>query len=267
MKSAFPPVAISWPLRYGGAEEFQPSGVDNDALIVTNPSGAQDGVGISGGGPFGCSYVTPGVEAVGLDTDIPLIVSAKGAGVLYLYGGGDGLQIGPGGGLSLLLETATGWGFVVASPADTVNYPELSSAVAGSAPGLTAAGADTNIDLVLQGKGTGAPKFPGGLKTTAIAAGALPTLAFSSGVAKQVEATRDAHLVVPVTYTPTAGAAATCALALSPDNLTYSTLVTVTVPLGTALDSFVDQVAVAVPAGWWVRLTVANATLGTGTWY
>ena len=75
------------------------------------------------------------------------------------------------------------------------------------------------------------------------------------------------HLVVPVTYTPTAGAAATCALALSPDNLTYSTLVTVTVPLGTALDSFVDQVAVAVPAGWWVRLTVANATLGTGTWY
>lgn len=106
-----------------------------------------------------------------------------------------------------------------------------------------------------------------GLKTQAITSGALPTVSPSSATAFQCLTTRDVFLNVPVTYTPTAGAAATCKVELSPDNVTFSTLSTEQVPAGTALDSFVLSVRLQVPAGWSVKLTVTNATLGTGTYY
>ena len=70
-----------------------------------------------------------------------------------------------------------------------------------------------------------------------------------------------------MTYTPTAGAAATCTVALSPDNTTYSTIEVKTVPIGTALDSFIMATQVQVPAGWYVKLTVVQATIGTCTWW
>lgn len=108
---------------------------------------------------------------------------------------------------------------------------------------------------------------PKGISTQAITSGALPTISFSSGTAAQVTVTRDVFLNVPVTYTPTAGAAATCKVEISPDNVTFSTLSTEQVPAGTALDSFVRSTQILVPAGWYVKLTVTNATLAAGTYY
>jgi hypothetical protein len=100
-----------------------------------------------------------------------------------------------------------------------------------------------------------------------ITSGALPTIgSWGSGTAQQNPAARDIDLYIPVTFTPTAGAAATCAVALSPDDTTFSTLFTETVPAGTALDSFIRGIHVRVPQGWWVKFTVANATLGTATY-
>ncbi len=108
-----------------------------------------------------------------------------------------------------------------------------------------------------------------GLKANPITSGALPTVAggFSTGVGKQVLTTRDVFLVCPITYNPSAGAAATCKVELSPDNMTYSTLTTESEPIGVVFDGTVRSLTLSVPAAWYVKLTVTNATIGTPTYY
>ena len=96
--------------------------------------------------------------------------------------------------------------------------------------------------------------------------GALTAIAaFSSGVAQQItQAGRAAQMMGSVTFTPTGAAAATCVVAISPDNTTFTNVIpAMTVPLGTALDSFILPISWLHPAGWWVKLTVTNATIGT----
>ena len=118
------------------------------------------------------------------------------------------------------------------------------------------------------GPQTGVPAFNGGVDTGGTqSAGALSTAVFVSGAGRQLSVTRDVECWVPVTYNPTAGAAASCLVELSPDGVTYSTLSTETVPVGIALDGTVDSLRVTVRAGWHLRLTVTNATLGTATYY
>lgn len=97
--------------------------------------------------------------------------------------------------------------------------------------------------------------------------GSLPTTTFSTTVGKQVDANTDRVVVIPVTYNPTAGAAATCLFELSPDNSTYSAIGTPAEPAGVALDGTVKLHSFVVPAGWYARLTTTNATLGTATYY
>lgn len=106
-----------------------------------------------------------------------------------------------------------------------------------------------------------------GIAANPITSGALPTVSPSSGTAFQCSTTRDVFLTVPVTFNPTAGAAATCLVQLSPDNVTFSALSTESIPAGITFDGTVDSVRLQVPAGWYVKLTVTNATLGTGTYY
>ena len=115
--------------------------------------------------------------------------------------------------------------------------------------------------------GQGPANSIGGYKTLAITAGALPTLALTSGVAAQNPVQRDVHLVVPVTFNPTAGAAATCLAHLSPDNVTFSTLGTETEQAGVALDGTIHLLTLFVPYAYWIKLTATNATIGTGTYY
>lgn len=101
-----------------------------------------------------------------------------------------------------------------------------------------------------------------GTATKAITSGALPTKIFTSGTAAQVLTTRDVSVMVPCTG---GASASTLVVALSPDNVTFSTLVTVALPAsstGTTL-----PVTIPVPAGWWVKLTNTNGTIGTATYY
>ena len=97
--------------------------------------------------------------------------------------------------------------------------------------------------------------------------GALPTVQLVTATGHQVDASNDRRVVTPVTLTPTAGAAATCLVEVSPDNTTYSPLGTETVPLGTALDSFIRLIEIPLPTGWYIRLTVTHGTLGLSTYY
>jgi hypothetical protein len=102
-----------------------------------------------------------------------------------------------------------------------------------------------------------------GAKLNPITSGALPTLNFVSGTAQQVSAARDVFLVVPWT-SPVSG---TCQLivALSPDNVTYSNVLTYNfVGLNPASTL---PVSLPVPAGWYVRLTWNAGTLGACTYW
>ena len=101
-----------------------------------------------------------------------------------------------------------------------------------------------------------------------IASGALPTTtAFSSGTGKQILTTRDVTLCVPLTFDASA-ADATCTVAISPDNSTYSTLGIETIPTATnPVNGEIHVLILRVPAGWYVKLTASHVTFGTGTYY
>lgn len=101
----------------------------------------------------------------------------------------------------------------------------------------------------------------------ATSSGALPTTTLSSGIAAQIDANTDRTVFIPITYNPTAGAAATCKVELSPDDMTFTTLTTDSVPLGIAADGTVRSLTTIVPSGWYVKVTVTNATIGTVTYY
>lgn len=146
--------------------------------------------------------------------------------------------VGPSGEAALLLGT------------DTAIYRVNAGAI--DVQGSLAVDAGANITNVCRANG--------GFKTGAITAGALPTVAPVSTTAFQCLTARDVFLVVPVTYTLIAG---TCKVELSPDNVTYSTIVT----YAPASAGAVDTVQLQVPAGWYVKLTTTNAVLGTGTYY
>lgn len=104
------------------------------------------------------------------------------------------------------------------------------------------------------------------LSSNPITSGALPSVSPVSGTAFQASTTRAVCLVVPVTLTPTATVAATCLVELSPDNVTFTTIGTLTVPRLVS-PGIVSLVALTVPAAWRVRLTATNATLGSGHYY
>lgn len=115
----------------------------------------------------------------------------------------------------------------------------------------------------------GTIEFPAGIRTgEPTVSGALATVQLVSGVAAVVASVRDVETVTPVTFNPGAATIATCTVALSPDNATYSTLGVETEPAGVALDGTIHLVKVRVPAGWYLKLTVsATAVLGLTTYY
>jgi hypothetical protein len=105
-----------------------------------------------------------------------------------------------------------------------------------------------------------------------ITSGALPTQQLVTATGAQFAVSdpipRDVETITPCTFNPGVATTATVTVALSPDNVTYSTLGIETVPVGVALDGTIHLVKVRVPAGWYIKLTVnAQAVLGLTTYY
>lgn len=68
-------------------------------------------------------------------------------------------------------------------------------------------------------------------------------------------------IYMPITYNPTAGSAATCAVALGTSS-TPSAIFTNSFPAGiTALDGAVNTITLRVPPNWYYSFTVSNATI------
>ena len=111
------------------------------------------------------------------------------------------------------------------------------------------------------------PTSPAPLNATSpvgtIVSGALPTVTLTSTTGAQVSTARDVNLYVPLTADAT-NAIASCAIALSPDNTTYTTVGTVSLAAAVNNTGAVVLVeTVRVPAGWYVKLTTSHMTIGS----
>src|SRR5438105_4590737 len=102
-----------------------------------------------------------------------------------------------------------------------------------------------------------------------VTAGALPQLAAAwvSTTAKQNPVAR--QIVIPLAIT-TDGTnnAATCAVALSADNSTYTTVATVSVAAAiNNLGAVTLLSSVILPAGWYIKLTLSRTTVTQSYYY
>lgn len=101
-----------------------------------------------------------------------------------------------------------------------------------------------------------------------ITSGAIPSVQLVSGTGAQLGDAGDVESHTPVTFNLGVATTATVTVALSADNVTYSTLAVITKPPGTVFDGEIEDVTVRVPKGWYLKLTVnAQATLGVTTVY
>lgn len=115
---------------------------------------------------------------------------------------------------------------------------------------------------------TSAPKLSDLSSYLTLTSGTLPnTGAWSSGTAKVNPVTRS--ITVNVEFVTDGSAnAATCAIAISPDNSTYTTIGTLTASVGVNTAGSVTLVApVNVPTGWYIRLTFARGTVAASIYY
>jgi hypothetical protein len=158
----------------------------------------------------------------------------------------------------------------------------LSQATGGLKNGLYVTGNGSSTEVTIQtgssGQYTGILQDPTGNRTVpgkvtclntqtrSITSGALSTTSLTSGTSHQVSTVRDMHVVVPITFNPSAGDA-TCLVQISPDNSTFSTLLTKTVKSESGIDGTVMAARLEVPVNWYIKLTVTHATLGTVTYY
>lgn len=105
--------------------------------------------------------------------------------------------------------------------------------------------------------------------TNAVTAGALPQLAaWVSGTAQQNPVSYPITVALAISDDGTNNAA-TVAVALSPDNTTYTTLGTVTIPAGlNNLGATTVLSNVTVPTGWYVKLTIgAHASVAQSYYF
>lgn len=105
--------------------------------------------------------------------------------------------------------------------------------------------------------------------TSTITSGALPQLsAWASGTAQQNPVARPITVVVVPTDDATNNAA-TVAIAISPDNTTYTTIGTWT--NGAALNNLaaeIDVIPVPLPQSWYIKLTIsAHASVAQSYYY
>jgi hypothetical protein len=101
-----------------------------------------------------------------------------------------------------------------------------------------------------------------------IASGTLPnTGAWVSGTAKVNPVSRPITVAVEFVTAGT-NTIATCTIAVSPDNVTYTTLATPgTSAAVNNLGAITEGVCVPLPQGWYIKLTFANGTVAASIYY
>jgi len=168
----------------------------------------------------------------------------------------------------IFVYTAGGW-VIVGGQSDNQSLGITSVSAGGVKAAGTAGGS-----VVFLNDGSGNMTAPGviatqaGFATEAIASGALPTTgAWSSGTAVSLDGNRDVTMAFDFVTDGTANAAS-CDIALSPDDSTFSTVASVgaSVQVNT-VGAVTLPATVQVPKGWYVQLTFSHGTPSVGTYW
>jgi hypothetical protein len=155
----FQPGAATIAVSAGGAEQMRIASGNISmggapgahALAITTPAGTVNQVTVSGSAAGG----TPSLAASGTDVNIPLALSAKNIAPVRLNSRGN-----------IALEVNA-----VATP---VNFVRINGAGASAPPQVTAQGTDTNVNLLLLGKGSGAVQAGSPLQLPSYTVATLP---------------------------------------------------------------------------------------------
>ena len=126
---------------------------------------------------------------------------------------------------------------------------------------------DNNQDVRLIGtlQFTDSTNQPSG--TNPVTSGALSTVTLSSGTGAQVSTARNVNTQTGITNDATNNAA-TLKVELSPDNSTYSTLATYSWAAAVNnTGAILWPLSLAVPQGWYVKLTAVHCTIGATTYW
>jgi hypothetical protein len=158
----FQPGAATIAVSAGGTEQMRIAAgnismggaLGAHGLAITTPAGTVNQVTVLSSAAGG----TPGLSATGADVNIPLALSAKNIAPIRLNSRGN-----------IALEVNA-----VATP---VNFVRINGAGGGAPPQITAQGADTNVNLLLLGKGTGAVQAGSPLQLPTYTVATLPPAA------------------------------------------------------------------------------------------
>lgn len=142
-------------LTFNNDTVFLGSDANNSLFNFSMPGNAVNGLqfsGVASGGPV--------ISAAGPGADINLIAATKGAGNFIIR---NEATVNSAFGTSFISfggnSGAAGEVLRVTRLATSVNYLNASGGASGTPPSIAAAGTDTNIDLLLAGKGTGTVRF------------------------------------------------------------------------------------------------------------
>ena len=158
----FLPAAATLAVSTGGAEQMRVA-AGNISLGgapgahgfgISTPTGAVNQVTVSGSAVGG----TPSISATGTEANVPLALSAKNIAPVRLNSRGN-----------IALEVNA-----VATP---VNFVRINGSGAAAPPQITAQGVDTNVNLLLLGKGTGAVQSGSPLQLPSFTVATLPPAA------------------------------------------------------------------------------------------
>ena len=164
---------------------------DNEQLIFQKTASAVNYFEITNA----ATGTAPILSVAGSDTNVSLLLDAKGSGTVQLgadldtngnavqFDDGTGIEDDSGNELLLFDKTAS-----------AVNYVEVGNSATGTGPDITAAGDDTNIDLLLASKGSGYVKANGSrvITTSGISGGQTITGGTASGNSLTLESTSNA---------------------------------------------------------------------------
>lgn len=96
-----------------------------------------------------------------------------------------------------------------------------------------------------------------------VTSGTIPHITLSSGTELQALTTRDVDTYTIFT-SDASNNAATCTVAISPDDTTFTTVLALSVAAAiNNLGAITLPIAVRVPAAWWLKMTFAHGTVST----
>lgn len=143
---------------------------------VSGAESLQVGEGVAGGNHIKvlgrASGTSPDLTAQGVDADVGLKLSSKGAANIELYSNGLTTRI------ARFLYTAS-----------AVNYLDLSQSATGQPVQIAANGSDTDVDLRLTGKGAGVLRFGAFTSSGDVACNGYITIKDSGGVSRKLMVT------------------------------------------------------------------------------